>query len=145
MKIVIKNGLAVGVAILVATFLINFITISIFPEFQIVYENTEIFRGPDDPVMMLYLGFPFALGFALAWVWGRAKQEFPGSLFSSAWKFSLVFLAVVGVPTFLIQIGSFNLPFLMMISWLLTTYVNGYLAALILGKLDPPSRGVQPS
>ncbi|NKB35293.1 MAG: hypothetical protein GKR91_19520 [Pseudomonadales bacterium] len=138
MKTIISNGLIIGVATLVATFVINFITISIFPEFQTIYENTDIFREADDPLFMLYLLFPFALGFALAWVWNRVKHLFSGSLFKISWDFSILFLVVVGVPTFLIQLGSFNLPVMMMLSWLFTTYVNGYIAALILSKLNPP-------
>lgn len=72
---------------LVATFSINFITISIFPEFQTIYENMEIFRAADDPLFMLYLGFPFALGLALAWVRDLIKHEFSGSLLKIAWNF----------------------------------------------------------
>lgn len=134
---IIRNGLLVGVAMLIVTFAINFATISVFPEFQEIYENTEIFRSPDDPLLMLYLLFPFTLGLALAWVWGRIKQDFSGALARDSWNFSLLFLAVAGVPTFLINTGSFNLPLAMMLSWLVTTYINGYVAALILGKLDP--------
>lgn len=134
----IWNGLLVGAAMLIATFAINFATISVFPEFQQIYENTEIFRAPDDPLLMLYMLFPFALGMALAWVWGRTKKGFSGALARDSWNFSLIFLAVVGLPTFLINTGSFNLPLAMMLSWLFTTYINGYIAALILGKLDPP-------
>ncbi len=144
MKNVIKNGLIVGICVLIATFAINYVTISIYPNFQNIYENTQIFRGVDDPLMMVYLVFPFALGFALAWGWGRIKHEFSGSSLKNAWNFSLVFLVVVAVPTFLIQLGSFNLPVMMMISWMLTTYINGYIAALILGWLDPPTRLGQP-
>lgn len=138
MKAIAINGLLIGLVMLVVTFSLNFVTISIFPEYQTIYENTKIFRAPDDPLLMLYLLFPFALGWALAWVWGRIKQELSGSLLQDAWNFSLGFLFVIAIPTFLVNIGSFNLPVIMMISWLLTSYINGFLAALILGKLDAP-------
>ena len=135
---IIKNGLLLGLAVLIATFTINFVTIYIFPEIQTIYETPEIFRGPDDPLLMIYMVFPFSLGLALAWIWERIKQEFSGTVGKIAWDFSLVFLLVVGMPSFFIQFGSFNLPLTMMISWLLTSYVNGFIAGLILGKLSPP-------
>ncbi len=74
MGIVIKNGFIIGIAMLIVTFAINFISIN--SGYQSIYENTAIFRSPDDPLMLVYVGFPFVFGFAVAWMWHRIKHEF---------------------------------------------------------------------
>ena len=90
MKKILTTGVAAAVAMLVANMLIlNPIFMVLFPEFQAIYENTNIFRSMDDPLMAMFFVYPILLALAFAWVWDKTKQLFTGSVWQNGFHFSL--------------------------------------------------------
>ena len=95
-----------------------------------------VFRPWEDPIMMLFFLYPIALGLALAWVWEKTKQLFHKNYLNSGLTFGLIYFFVAGIPAFIINFSSFNLPFFMILSWTIMGLVDGLLAGIILARLN---------
>ena len=137
MKKIFTTGLAAGIAMLaVGMLIINPVFMRLFPEFQAIYENPAIFNAMDDPLMSLFFVYPIVLGFALAWVWNRTKQLFTGSVWQAGFNFGLAYFFVAALPAFFINLGSFNIPAMMVVSWTVMSFVNGIVGGWVLAKLN---------
>ena len=136
MKKVLWTGLIAGVAMIIVNILLNPIFNALFPWLQDAYMDNAVFRPWSDPAMMLFWLYPLALGLALAWVWDKTKQLFDGTVWCKGAKFGLILFFVSGVPAFLINFSSFNLPFVMILSWTIMGLINGIVAGLILAKVN---------
>jgi len=135
MKKILWTGLAAGVAMLVVNFIINPLFNAIFPSLQDAYMN-PVFRPWDDPLMMLFFLYPILLGLALAFVWDKTKHLFKKSPLQNGLNFGLIFFLVGGIPNFLINYSSFNLPLVMILTWTVMGLVNGLIAGFVLAKLN---------
>lgn len=135
MKKIILTGLAAGVAMVVVNALLNPIFNLIFPSLKDAY-MTSVFRPWNDPIMMLFFLYPIALGFGLAYVWDKTKSLFKKSACLNGLNFGLIYFAVGGIPAFLINYSSFNLPLLMILTWTIMGLVNGLVAGCVLAKLN---------
>lgn len=135
MKKVFWSGLAAGVAMVVLNVLLNPLFNLIFPHLKFAYMNPA-FRPWDDPTMMLFFLYPIALGFGLAYVWDKTKQLFGGDSCRNGLKFGLVYFLVGGIPAFLINFSSFNLPFTMILSWTIMGLLDGLVAGVVLAKVN---------
>jgi hypothetical protein len=136
MKKIIWTGLVAGVAMAIVNAALNPIFNALFPWLQDAYMNNPVFRPWDDPIMMLFFLYPILLGLALAYVWDKTKNLFKGSVVNKGLNFGLIFFFVVGLPTFLINFSSFNLPLVMILSWTFMSLVNGFVAGFVLAKLN---------
>ena len=76
MKKIILIGLLAGVCMAVIGFIVNFIVHFIFPSFEAIYANTEIFIGWEDPRMWLFWLYPIASGIGLAWLYGMLPSAY---------------------------------------------------------------------
>lgn len=135
MKKIFLSGLAAGIAMIITNMALNSIFNIIFPNLQKSYMNS-VFRPWDDPIMMLFFLYPIALGFGLSFVWDRTKKLFPKSCCSAGMNFGLIYFAVSGIPSFLINFSSFNLPLVMILSWTIMGLVDGIVAGLVLAKVN---------
>jgi hypothetical protein len=135
MKKIFWTGLAAGVSMVVVNMVLNPIFYAIFPGLKESYMN-PIFRPWEDPIMMLFFLYPIVLGFGLAWIWDKTKQLFSKGVCWNGFSFGLIYFCVSGIPAFLINFSSFNLPFVMILSWTIMGLVNGLVAGWILAKLN---------
>jgi hypothetical protein len=95
-----------------------------------------VFRPWEDPLMMLFFLYPVVLGFGLSFVWDRTRQLFRNGPWQNGISFGLIYFCVAGIPAFLINFSSFNLPLLMILSWTIMGLVDGIVAGCILAKLN---------
>ncbi len=123
-------GLLAGLAMSVVGFLLNFVFAWIFPAFQAIYNNTDIFLPMAGGRGLLFFVYPFALGIGLAFLYEmlnkKAKQPF---------AFAGVYFFISAVPAFFINVGSFNLPVMMVVTWTIMSYINGLVAGLLFRKM----------
>jgi hypothetical protein len=136
MKKIFWTGLATGISMAVVNMLLNPLFNIIFPSLQGAYEGSAVFRPWDDPIMMLFFLYPILLGFGLAWIWDKTKQLFNKKGCQNGLIFGLIYFTVSGIPGFLINYSSFNLPFIMILSWTILSLINGLVAGIILAKLN---------
>lgn len=129
MKKILWIGLLAGLLMVILAFILNVIFAMIFPGFQEIYKNSEIFitdmasgRG------LLFWVYPFALGIALAWLYTKLKVK-------SALEFAWIYFVVGALPGFLINVGSFNLPVMMIVTWTVMSFLNGWLAGFVFKKM----------
>ncbi len=135
MKKIFWTGLIIGIAMAVVNMLLNPVLSAVFPVLKNAY-MADVFRPWDDPIMMLFFLYPIILGFGLAWIWDKVKQLFTGSVLKKGINFGTIYFLVLVLPTFLINFSSFNLPFVMILSWGIMGAVNGFVAGFILAKLN---------
>ena len=136
-KKVFGKGILVGVAMAVVNLVLNLIMNAVYPASKAIYENNTIFRPMTDPLMGLFWLYPIVLGLAFACIYDKTKTLYKEeSVTKKGLKFSLMYLFIAAIPAFFINFSSFNLPFGIVISWTLMSYLNGLVAGLILAKLD---------
>lgn len=136
MKKVLGTGLVAGLAMVAGNIVLNSLMNAVLPQLQDEYMKNSIFRPWEDPIMMLFFLYPITLGFALSWVWSKTKHLFQGGALKRGINFGLVYFLVSGIPTFLINFSSFDLPIQMILSWTFMGAVNGMVAGIILAKLN---------
>ena len=135
MKKILLPGLLAGVVTLVASMALSFLFMK-FPSVAADYANTNLIRPWKDPLMSLFLVYPFVLGIILAWAWNRSKSLFQGTTVSRGIKFGLSIWLIASVPGMLISYSCFPLSLLTIISWLTDGLVNGSIAGMIFAKLN---------
>jgi len=127
MKKIILSGIVAAVAMAVIGFIVNFIIGSIYPTFQDIYNNSNIFISMTSMQSVLFWVYPLVLGIALAYLWTMIKV--------SPVKFAWIYFFIGALPAFFINVGSFNLPVMMIFSWTIMSYLNGLAAGLIFSKV----------
>jgi hypothetical protein len=108
-------------------FIINIVVGLIYPSFQDIYNDTTIFIPMTSAQSILFWIYPIVLGIALAWLWTMLK--------TTPVKFASIYFFIGAVPAFFINVGSFNLPVMMIFSWTVMSYLNGLVAGLIFSKM----------
>lgn len=135
MKKIILWGLAAGFLMLIIGMGVGQIFYLIDPDLKGMYENTNMFRSMDDPLMSLFMYYPVVLGIILAWIWQKSKK-----LFTSKKKcknglyFGLIFL-LLHLPNLIINYASFPIPFIMPFSWFLSLGIQGIVAGILFSKV----------
>jgi len=138
MKKILWTGLAAGIAMVIVNMALSPIFNAMIPGLKESYMN-PVFRPWDDPIMMLFFLYPIALGFGLSFIWDKTKQLFTKSACQNGLNFGLIYFCVIGIPTFLINFSSFNLPLVMILTWTVMGLVNGFIAGCVLAKLNKQS------
>jgi len=136
MKKILKEGVIVAVAMFLFNMLLNLVFNFLMPTLQEQYMDNPVFRPWDDPVMMLFWAYPLALGIAFAWVWSKTKKLFKGTPCQRGWNFGLVYFFISGLPIFIINYSSFDLPFAMIFTWTLMSFFNGVVAGKVLARIN---------
>ena len=135
MKKIFWTGLTAGVAMMIINMALNPIFNVIFPWLKEAYMN-PVFRPWEDPIMMLFFIYPIVLGFGLSFVWDKTKKLFTKSSCQNGINFGLIYFCVSGIQTFFINYSSFNLPFVMILTWTIMMLVNGLVAGCVFAKLN---------
>lgn len=135
MKKIFWTGLFAGISMVIVNMILTPLFNFIFPGLKESYMN-PVFRPWEDPIMMLFFLYPIILGFGLSWVWEKTKNLFLGSFWNRGLNFGFAYFVVAGIPAFLINFSSFNLPFFMILSWTIMGLINGLVAGLVLAKFN---------
>ena len=135
MKKILWTGVLAGVLMIVVNMLLNVIYSKVFPGIAGMYSSMDVFRSMEDPLMMLFFLYPLVLGIGLAWVWSHTKGIFKkDSTFWAGLKFGWVYFVIAGIPIFLINVSSFNLPIMMIGIWAEMSFFNGLVAGWVFAK-----------
>lgn len=130
MKRILLPGLLAGLAMAVLGFLLNFVFAWIFPTFQAIYTDTNIFLPMDGGRGLLFFVYPFVLGIGLAWLYALLSKES-----KNAFAFAWIYFVIAALPAFFINVGSFNVPVMMVLTWTIMSYLNGLVAGLLFSKM----------
>jgi hypothetical protein len=102
------------------------------PSLEAEYHNANLFRPWSDPIMMLYFVYPFLLGIILAWIWENTKVIVKAETdLKKGIYFGSIFWLASSVPGMLMSYASFQLSFMIILSWSL----GGLVELLCLGFL----------
>jgi hypothetical protein len=123
-----KKGLIAGVVLLIVGFGLNWLLGLIFPALMSEYQNTAIFRPWNDPLMMAYFGYPFILGVASAFLWDKIKAKDP-------LEFAKFYFIIATIPGMFISYTTFQVSFLMIVSWTVVGFLEAYIAGVIFTKI----------
>lgn len=136
MKKIFIPGLVAALGLFAAGMLIGYVFHLLFPSVSAEYENFQIFRSWDDPLMYIYFLQPFLLAFAFAWVWDRSKTLFSGSILRIAFYFSLVYWFVAIIPGMIMTLSSFKVSVLLTLTWTLSAFFQALVAMLIIIRMN---------
>jgi hypothetical protein len=135
MKKVFVPGLVAAIAVLAAAIVVGML-FNVIPSIKAEYENYQIFRPMNDPIMFIYFIQPFLLSFALAWVWNKAKGLFPGNLMKRTFYYALIYWFVAIVPGMIMSISSFKITVLVTLSWTISSFVQAWVASLVIIRMN---------
>lgn len=133
MKKVIGPGLLLGVIILVIGMITSYLFMFI-PSVAAEY-NSGFMRSWQDPLMMAFFLYPFILGLVFAWLWAKTKTSFKGKWRGCYFGWLLFFLTTV--PGMFITYTSFNLSFLIVLSWTVSGFLSAKIAGFFLAWINP--------
>lgn len=136
MEKIFISGLVAALGLFAAGMLIGYVFHLLFPSVSAEYENFQIFRSWDDPLMYIYFLQPFLLAFAFAWVWDRSKTLFNGTIWKIAFYFSLVYWFVAIIPGMIMTLSSFKVSVLMTITWTISAFFQAWVAMLIIIRMN---------
>lgn len=136
MKKIVIPGLLAAVLMTIVGMGIGMIFNAAVPSLGEEYMNPAIFRAWDEPLMQLFFVYPFILGFALAWVWDKVKGLIKGNMWKRGLVFGLVFFLIGSIPGMFISYSTFQVSFLMVLSWTLNGLTNGVISGWVFAKLN---------
>ena len=131
----LKRGLIAGLANLIVGLIMTWFIGMLFPSVIQEYKNTSIFRPFDDPLMMVYFGYPFIWGFAAAYLWNLLEKHLTGNVTNKALQFAKIYFIIATIPGMFISYTSFQLSFLMIVMWTVTGFIEAFVAGYIFAKV----------
>jgi hypothetical protein len=135
MKKIILPGIVAGIVILILGMAINNLFMLI-PSVNADYNNFNIMRSWQDPLMLLFFIYPFVLGIALAWMWNISKGLFKGSAWKRGTNFGWTYFIIATIPGMLISYISFPISLLTIISWAVSSLISAIAAGWIFAKMN---------
>jgi hypothetical protein len=136
MKKIFLPGFVAALGLFIACVAIGLLFQFMFPSVKAEYENIQIFRQGNDPLMYIYFLQPFLLAFALAWVWDSTKTFLTGSILKIAFYYSLVYWLVAIIPGMIMTLSSFKISVLMTITWTLSAFFQALVAMMIIIRMN---------
>lgn len=128
MKLILKRGLAAGLANLLISFVINWLVGTLLPGVATQYQNTAMFRPWSDPLMAVYFAYPFILGLVAAYLWDKVDRPKPV-------EFAKLYFIIATIPGMFITYTSFQISLSMVLLWSVTGFVQTLVAALVFTKV----------
>ena len=135
-KKIFWSGLLAGVAMFVVGMALWYVFELVFPSLKTEYNNLAIFRPWSDPLMSLFFAQPLILGWILAWVWEKTKGVLSGSTETKVWQFAFGYWLVGSLPGMIMSWSSFQLSWLIVLTWLVSGLVNGLVAGWVFAKMN---------
>lgn len=134
-RVILKRGLIAGIAALVVGFGLNWLAGIVFPSITQEYQNTAIFRPWTDPLMMIYFAYPFILGIVLAYLWSVLQKQLSGDSTNKAFQFAKLYFVIATIPGMFISYTSFQVSFLMILSWTASGFLQAFVAGLVFTRI----------
>lgn len=106
----------------------------LFPGVNEEYQSSGLFRPWSDPLMLVYFGYPFILGAVLTYLWGRVKDQFSGAAKEQAFQFAKLYFIIATIPGMFISYTSFQISFMMIVTWTITGYLQAWVAGWVLAR-----------
>ena len=131
----VKPGLMTGLAMLIISLIFSMALQIIFPQIAQEYA-TQMYRSYSDPLMLLFYLGPFILGLIIAWVWELTSLIMKGDDLTKAVNFSLVYLVLTQIPGMFMTYTSMNVSLLLIMSWILTNFVQVLCGSIIISKMN---------
>lgn len=135
MRKIILPGIIAGIVIFLLGMVVSYLFM-LFPSVAADYNNTEIMRQWEDPLMMLFFIYPLLLGIILAWTWNKSKSLFKGTSFQRGGKFGLAIFLIATIPGMFITYTSMPFAFLTIFSWTVGGLINAIAAGWIFAKMN---------
>lgn len=132
MKKILIPGLIAAIANLAAAMLVGYLFMFIVPSLEADYKNEQMFRPWSDPLMNLYYLFPFLVSIGLAWAWEKSKSLFTKTYIINVLNFTLIYWLLSTIPGMIMSISSFQISFIMTLSWTVSAFVQVFAASLII-------------
>jgi hypothetical protein len=132
----VKRGLIIGVANLVVGLVLNWLVSTVLPSIAQEYQNGSMFRPWSDPLMMVYFGYPFILGFAASYLWDLVKEHLKGKPEQKAMQFATIYFIIATIPGMFITFTSFQISLGMVLVWAVTGFIQAYVAGLVITKVQ---------
>ena len=129
-----KKGLLTGLALLVVSFIVNWLVGSILPEIALEYQNVGLFRPMNDPLMVLFFVYPFIFGFAAYYLWRMVSSKFKGSTTDKALAFAKGYFIFATIPGMFATYTSFQVSLGMTLLWAATGFINAFVAGYIFAR-----------
>ena len=137
MKKIILSGLAAGIVMLIVGMLVGQLIGMMIPTLAAEYQNLNLFRPWDDPLMSLYFLYPIYVGLALAWVWDKEKLLIAaGGVIKRGVTFGLIFFLIASFPGILMSYSCNPMSLTMAVSWWVGALVQVLCAGMVYAKLN---------
>jgi hypothetical protein len=135
---VIKSGLAAGLVMLIASFMLMPFWNAAFPAIGKEYLS-GLYRPWSDPLMMAFFLHPFILGLALAY----AYEIFSGAIkakgaVNKGLRFGFIVWVISSIPGMYASYTSFYISLPMILSWTLNGLVQLLLGGIVIAKIWEP-------
>lgn len=135
MKKMILIGLLGGVIILATGVLTGQIYQALSPSIKTEFENTNLFRSWNDPIMSLYFIHPFLMSLMLAWVWTKVKGVISADTdLKKGLQFGFIVWMTATLPGMLISYASFPISLLMITNWTVSALVELICIGILFSK-----------
>ncbi|OGM05066.1 hypothetical protein A2715_03635 [Candidatus Woesebacteria bacterium RIFCSPHIGHO2_01_FULL_39_32] len=134
---IVTTGILAGVAMLVVGIVLNWLWGVLFPSLAAEYQNPALFRPWSDPLMSYIFIHPFVVGIILAWVWDKTKHLFKErDVFWRCCQFAASYWLIT-IPGMLISYSSFQVSFVMILTWSIAILVQAIASGLVFVKKNP--------
>lgn len=131
----IGTGLLAGVIMLSIGMLIGQFFQFLFPRLKTEYENQNLFRPWEDPLMSLYFIEPFLTGIILMWIWEMVKESIKShDIIGKGLRFGFVYWMVT-IPGMVMSYGSFPVSLLLVCSWSITILIQALCSGMLYSKI----------
>lgn len=131
-----KMGLIAGGVNLALGLGINLFVSLVLPGVASEYQNSALFRPWSDPLMLVYFVYPFILGVVLAYLWGRMREQFSGTVRERAIQFGKLYFMIATIPGMFITYTSMQISLLMVLVWAVTGLAQGIAAGWVFAKRE---------
>jgi hypothetical protein len=135
MKKEIVPILLAGIAVLVASLVLLYSSIFLFPKIMEEYYN-DVFRSSSFETDWLFYVHPFVLSIALKWFWERYKELFKGPVLMRALEVGLVYGVVAMLPVLWLTFSAINISIVMVLTWLVYGIIQATVAGIVFAKLS---------
>jgi uncharacterized membrane protein YeaQ/YmgE (transglycosylase-associated protein family) len=134
MKKIIWPGIVSGLVMIVAGVIVGYVC-GLIPVIKTDYEMS-FFRQMNDPLMWVFVAYPFVLGIFLAWFWDKVKGNFHGSIAERGFSFGWAYFLIATIPGMIMTYSSFTISLWTVISWTVSGFITSVIGAMVLAKMN---------
>ena len=136
MKKIVGSGLLAGLIMGIVGMGLSYLFNMVSPSLQAEYQNENLFRAWEDPLMMIMPLYYFIFGIILTWIWNKTKSLIRGTTGARGLRFGLTVWLMISIPGMFMTYTSFALSFSIVLSWTVMGLVNAILVGLLFAKLN---------